>query len=90
MKTKFLKLGLPLAVFMLAIVFAFASNSTTKAQDTSLALVPGYIFQDGKCQQVATCSTVPGPRCIVEGMTLRTKINETQCGSELYHWNNER
>ncbi|MBB4120007.1 hypothetical protein GGR32_002319 [Mesonia hippocampi] len=89
MKTKFLKLGLPLAVFMLAIVFAFASNSTSKAQDTSLALVPGYIFQDGKCQQVATCSTVPGPLCMVGTKIARNKINETQCGLEqLYHWSN--
>lgn len=89
MKTKVLKLGLPLAVFMLAIVFAFASNSTTKTEDTSLALVPGYIFQNGKCEQVTTCSDKEGPLCMVGSTVARNKINETQCGlQQLYHWSN--
>lgn len=87
MKTKLLKLGMPLMAFMLAIVFAFATNSKPVSED--MALVDGYIFQNGKCEFVRQCSNIPGPRCVVEGMTLRTKINETQCGSELYHWNNE-
>lgn len=89
MKTKVLKFGLPLAVFMLAIVFAFASNSTTKAEDTSLALIPGYIFQNGKCEQVATCSDKEGPLCMVGSTVARNKISETQCGlQQLYHWSN--
>lgn len=86
MKTKVLKLGLPLAVFMLAIVFAFASNSTTKAEDTSLALEPGYIFQNGKCEQVTTCNQISGNLCMYGGTIVRAKINETQCGVQLYHW----
>ncbi|MDC8000108.1 DUF6520 family protein [Aequorivita todarodis] len=85
MKTKILKFGMPLMAFLLAIVFAFATNSKPASED--VALVDGYIFQNGKCEFVTKCSTIPGPSCMV-GATLRTKINETQCGSELYHWSN--
>jgi phage/plasmid-associated DNA primase len=86
MRTKLLKFGMPLMAFLLAIVFAFATNPKTVQED--LALVNGYIMQNGKCTFVRTCSNVIGPKCTVGGSTLRTKINETQCGSELYHWNN--
>ena len=89
MKTKVLKFGLPLAVFMLAIVFAFATNSTTKAEDASLASVPGYIFQNGKCERVTTCSTEEGPLCMYGTTIAHNKINETQCGlQQLYQWSN--
>lgn len=86
MKTKLLKLGTPLMVFSLAIVFAYATSPEPVAED--LALVPGYIMQNGKCESVRTCSTIPGPKCEVNGRILGAKINETQCGSELFHWNN--
>ena len=89
MKTKFLKIGLPIMVFMMAIAFAFASTSTTKAEDTSLALIPGYIFQNGKCEQVTVCSDVTGPLCMVGTIVARNRINDTQCGLvQLYHWGN--
>ena len=75
-------------VFMMAIAFAFASTSTTKTEDTSTALVPGYIFQNGKCEQVTTCSDVVGPLCMFGGIQARNKISDTQCGLQnLYHWN---
>ena len=86
MKTKLLKFGMPLMAFLLAIVFAFATNSKPVPED--IALVNGYIMQNGKCTLVRTCSTNPGPKCFVGGTILRTKINETQCGAELFHWTN--
>ena len=66
-------------------MFAFASNSNPESDN--LALVDGYIFQNGKCEFVTKCSTVPGPPCMI-GTNVRAKINETQCGLELYHWSN--
>ena len=84
MRTKFLKIGMPIMVFMMAIVFAFASTSTTKAEDAALVLVPGYILQNGICQQVTICETDPGPVCLFNGVVARTRINETQCGSQLF------
>lgn len=87
MRTKILKFGMPLMAFLLAIVFAFATNSEPIPED--MALVNGYIMQDGKCVFVRQCSTIRGPFCTVGAVTLKTKINETYCGSFLYHWNNE-
>lgn len=72
--------------FLLAIVFAFASNSKTPSEDD--ALLSGYIFKNGKCENVTVCSDIPGPLCMSNGVVARTKINETQCGSQLYHWSN--
>lgn len=86
MRTKILKFGMPLMAFLLAMVFAFATNSKPIPED--MALVDGYIMQNGQCKAVRQCSLNDGPKCIVGGVTLRTKINETQCGSELFHWNN--
>lgn len=84
MRTKFLKIGMPIMVFMLAIVFAFASTSTIKAEDSALALVPGYIMQNGICQQVTICENSGGAPCLFSGTIVRTRINETQCGSQLF------
>ncbi len=86
MKTKVLKLGMPLLAFMLAIVFAFASTPETAVGESSL--VPGYIQQSGKCVEVTVCSTKEGPLCMYNGLVARTKINNDQCGSFLYHWAN--
>lgn len=80
MKTKFSKIGLPIMVFMMAIAFAFASVSTTKVEDVPSTTVPGYIFQNGKCEQVTTCSTTGGPLCTFGGIQARNRISETQCG----------
>lgn len=84
MRTKFLKIGLPVMVFMLAIVFAFASNSTTKAEDTSLALVPGYIMIGTKCEYVTMCEDAGSQPCLYNNVVVRKRINETQCGTQLY------
>lgn len=87
MRIKLLKFGMPLMAFLLAIVFAFATNSKPVPED--MALVNGYIMQNGQCKFVRQCSTIRGPLCVVGGVTLKTRINETHCGSDLFHWNNE-
>lgn len=86
MKTKILKFGMPLMAFLLAIVFAFASNS--KPESENMGLVDGYILQNKKCVKVRTCNNLGGAPCMFSGIVVRAKINETDCGSQLYHWNN--
>jgi len=87
MKTKFLKMGMPVMAFLLAVVFAFAFTPSSE-METALFPVDGYIFQKGKCEVVKTCSLTPGPLCMHNGQVLRTRINETQCGSQLFEWVN--
>lgn len=86
MKTKVLKFGMPVMAFLLAIVFAFATTPETVVEESTL--VPGYILQNGKCIPVTTCSTTPGPVCMYSGVIARTKVNNNECGSFLYHWSN--
>lgn len=57
MKTKILKFGMPVMAFLLAIVFAFASNEKPEANDT---LVPGYIFWGNNCVVTEHDCTVQG------------------------------
>ena len=87
MKTKLLKLGMPVMAFLLAVVFAFAFTPSPELE-TALSPVNGYIFQNGKCEIVKRCSTQPGPLCMHNGQVLRTQINQTQCGSQLFEWVN--
>ncbi|MAP80982.1 MAG: hypothetical protein CL526_07820 [Aequorivita sp.] len=46
MRTKILKFGMPLLAFLLAIVFAFATENNAPKDD---ALVQGYIFWNNDC-----------------------------------------
>lgn len=46
MRTKILKFGMPLMAFLLAIVFAFATENNVPKDD---ALVQGYIFLNNDC-----------------------------------------
>lgn len=87
MKTTFFKLGMPLVAFMLAVVFAFAFTPSSEIESSSI-FVDGYIFQNGKCEIVKRCSVTGGPLCMHNGQVLRTQINQTQCGSQLYEWVN--
>lgn len=86
MKTKILKFGMPLMAFLLAIVFAFASNSKSAADD--LAAINGYILQNGICEEVTTCNNLGGVPCMFNGVVVRAKINQTHCGLQLYNWSN--
>jgi type 1 fimbria pilin len=68
MKTKILKFGMPLMAFLLAIVFAFASN---EKPDTSTALVDGYILSNGCSLELDHGCTVNGNNtCKVDGKTV--------------------
>ncbi|MGC1631481.1 MAG: DUF6520 family protein [Gelidibacter sp.] len=80
MKTKIFKSLMPMMVFMLAIVFAFASTSSSEVKDLTQAPIPGYIYQNNKCVQVTTCSLDFGPLCMVGETPARNKISDTQCG----------
>ena len=82
MRTKILKIGMPLMVFMLAIVFAFATP--TKEEKNSVQIA-GYIQQPNDCVQVLhNCSISPGPVCQIAGNTVfRTKAG-TLCLNQMF------
>jgi hypothetical protein len=89
MKSNFLKIGMPIMAFMLAIVFAFASEKT-KVKNESL--VTGYIFKDGMCQSVPQdCNNIQGDLCeyfdVSTGLNFQIYeiIDGTTCYEELYH-----
>ena len=68
MKTKILKFGMPLMAFLLAIVFAFATNETP---DTSSVLVDGYILSNGcKPKPIHDCTVNGNDICVVDGKTV--------------------
>lgn len=86
MKTKFLKIGMPIMVFMLAIVFAFASEKNTT--ESEILTTPGYIFQNGMCTLAPrTCSDTPGPVCQVGGLIVHKVNNGTFCSIPMTNWN---
>lgn len=47
MRTKILKFGMPLMAFLLAIVFAFATEKGVPVEDNTL--ITGYIQNPGSC-----------------------------------------
>jgi hypothetical protein len=57
MKTKILKFGMPLMAFLLAIVFAFASNGKPESEST---LATGYIMSNDHCVQTPNNCTPSG------------------------------
>lgn len=83
MKTKLLKFGMPFMAFMLAIVFAFATeNAPTK--DSSLVM--GYIYLNGMCESTTkNCDNIGTIPCTVGGQQVfETKIG-TFCKNPLTH-----
>lgn len=86
MKTKFLKIGMPIMVFLLAIVFAFATEKTT-AENESL-LISGYIYKDGKCENATRdCSNDGAFHCTEGGLQVyMNQLSDTVCSVELFHW----
>lgn len=87
MKTKLLKLAMPLMAFMLAIVFAFATEKP--AIESESLVISGYIFKDGVCQEATRdCNNMPGPLCEENGFTvhLQPNSNGTFCSVPLTHW----
>lgn len=85
MKTNFLKIGMPIMVFMLAIVFAFATEKTT-AKNESLA-VQGYIEKDDTCQLSILCDNTGGPVCqTLDGFIVHRINNGTFCSEQMTQW----
>lgn len=85
MKTLVLKRVLPLMVFMLAIVFAFATEQISS--NTEETLVTGYIFQNGQCIAAPKdCNQLQGPACIYLGKQVYlNKVSETFCSVPMTH-----
>lgn len=87
MKTKFLKFGLPIAVFALAIFGAFASQKT---ESKNLALEVGWVDAPSPCQVQVTCSNDLGPVCTMfyqgQNRQVYGKVNLTDptCSKILY------
>ncbi|WP_179021842.1 DUF6520 family protein [Winogradskyella forsetii] len=85
MKTKIIKTSLPFLVFMLAIVFAFATEKKPSEQDE--ALITGYIFQNGLCVQAPkNCDQASIMPCVYNGnQVFGESENSTSCSVPLTH-----
>ncbi|SRX76481.1 DUF6520 family protein [Aequorivita antarctica] len=83
MKTKILKFGMPLMAFLLAIVFAFASEKSEPVEKDTL--IPGYI--QGTCELVSVnCSVSGGPVCQYDGKNVTRFKSGNNCHTFLYEW----
>lgn len=85
MKTQLLKLGMPLVAFLMAIAFAFATE--TKPSETDDALVSGYIMASGFCEPITkNCDRVNSFPCKYEDLQVfEFRDNPTSCSVPLYH-----
>lgn len=87
MKTKFLKIGMPIAIFALAIMGAYASQ---KSESESFAPQVGWIDSPSPCSIEVECSTDFGPVCTMlhDGQIKQAfgKDNpkDATCSKELY------
>lgn len=91
MKTKFLKMILPMAVIAFAIFGAFNSQAMDQKKSTSaLANETGWyhVLSTDPCISSTMCSTAPGPVCTVNAIPgnqqlYRKGTGATNCGFEL-------
>ncbi|NGX82687.1 DUF6520 family protein [Aequorivita sp. KMM 9714] len=83
MRTKILKFGMPVMVFLLTIVFAFANVNNTPVEDN--ALITGYILSTAGCTPVSTDCVIEsgGPVCKYGEKTVHRNPN---CTDFLYEW----
>lgn len=83
MKTKILKFGMPLMAFLLAIVFAFATESKVPKDD---GLVQGYIWSNDDCFSTPkVCNNVEDAVCKIDGnIVYRFDLGKT-CSSAMTH-----
>lgn len=87
MKTKVLKLGMPIMAFLLAIVFAFATEHQAAMDDDSLVL--GFVYNDDESDCVVTtkdCTISFGLPCTIGTKDIYRVKNGTQCLMPLYEW----
>jgi hypothetical protein len=83
MKSKVLKFGLPIGAFMLAIGFAFATESKASEKE---AFVTGYIFQAGQCRPAPKdCNNISATPCTYLGNQVWSVNNGTSCATMLFH-----
>lgn len=86
MRTIKMKFLLPVAVFMIAIVAAFASQ--TDGQEV-FALEQGYAYVNEICVPTGQCSSIPARPCTHNGLQVFGKSGETSCLKTLYMpWQN--
>ncbi|MBJ7880155.1 DUF6520 family protein [Gelidibacter salicanalis] len=85
MKTRILKSGMPVMAFLMAIAFAFASESTVFEDGNSLRT--GYIFQDNVCVPAPKdCNQVSLIPCVYNGnQVYAEQENSTSCIVPLTH-----
>lgn len=86
MKTRIFKLGMPLVAFLLAIVFAFASDAQPDKADD--AFVTGYIFlnpEDGCMPVPKDCNNIGEIPCTYFGQQVYEFDNKTYCSNALTH-----
>lgn len=79
MKTTNFKRMMPIAAFLFAVIFAFAShNESDKQSDLQLQAAVNI---SGQCHDVdlRDCWTGEGPDCLYNGMQVFLKVNETSC-----------
>ncbi len=86
MKNLKLKFLLPVAAFMIAIAAAFASQDNSNAE---MALVQGYIYQNGVCTPHGTCTNQGKQICKdASGRQVFGKLGSTSCSYPLFmNWN---
>ncbi|WP_291096112.1 MULTISPECIES: DUF6520 family protein [unclassified Empedobacter] len=92
MKTNFLKKALPIGVGMMAVAFAFATESKT-SQNSEEEAMTGYIYNSATnhCDDVKVeCSTTIGLPCTVNENGIEKDVfelrdlSETSCSIPLY------
>ncbi len=86
MKTKIFRIGMPIMVFMLAIVFAFASEKATTKNDS--LLITGYIMQGTSCiVSNKDCNNIGAIPCTDDlGRVVHLlKLSDTVCSEQLFH-----
>lgn len=82
MKTKILKLVLPVMAFVMAGILAFASENKESSPNT--LLITGYIHQNGVCRSVQVdCTNDGATSCTSSG--LQVYKNNT-CGTKMFTW----
>lgn len=92
MKTKILKFGLPLAVFMLAIMFAFATQDNTSLEEE--VYLSGFVYNAAGTRCVSAnkdCTPELGIPCQqADGKSIYRFSNPagTMCSVALYEWPN--
>lgn len=78
LKSKFL---LPVAIFMVAVVAAFAAQSTN---GDDLALEQGYIHGTTPCEVAIECSPILGKVCTYKNQQVFGMNSASQCSRTLY------